>query len=64
MTISNSEPTLSAVTDKTFRQRTGADMVDLYVGEEKQRFGVNKATLCNIITYFEKMLSSGDFIEF
>ncbi|TGO48341.1 hypothetical protein BCON_0243g00130 [Botryotinia convoluta] len=61
--MSNSEPALSAITDKTFRQRTGVDMVHLYVGEEKEHFRVHKAILCDKIPYFEKIFKDGGFIE-
>jgi len=32
-----------------------ADMVDLYVGLEKEHFRVHKAALCGKIPYFDKM---------
>ncbi|TEY69492.1 hypothetical protein BOTCAL_0115g00120 [Botryotinia calthae] len=44
------------------QQRTGAEIVDLYVGEEKEHFRVHKTMLCTKIPYFEKMFKSGEFV--
>ena len=37
----------------------GTEMVDLYVGPDKEHFRVHKAVLCSEIPYFDKMFNGG-----
>jgi hypothetical protein len=42
---------------------TGTEMVDLYVGPEKEQFHVHKAAICGKTPYFEKMFKEDGFEE-
>jgi hypothetical protein len=41
----------------------GNDMVNIYVGPEKEHFHVQRAAICGKIPYFEKMFKDGGFAE-
>ncbi|QSZ31399.1 hypothetical protein DSL72_000964 [Monilinia vaccinii-corymbosi] len=45
-----------------FREMMGSEMVDIYVGEEKEHFRIHRSILCNKVPYFQKMFSIG-FVE-
>jgi hypothetical protein len=41
----------------------GIDMVDIYVGPEKEHFHVHRVAVCSKIPYFEKIFKDGGFAE-
>ena len=41
----------------------GNDMVDIYVGPEKEHFHVQRAAICGKIPYLEKIFKDGGFAE-